>query len=413
MGAGLAVVGAAGYGFVALAGHTLPAQEVAAVSSLYLLVNIIGPGLFVALEQETSRATAARLVTGGDLRPVVRTAVLHALVMLAGALALLAAISPVLTGRALAGEWGLFAAVILSVITSAAVYLVRGLLGGRQQFVGYAATLGVEGVARLLPCAVIAVSGAPDGVFYALAFAAGSGFGALVGLLGLREPRSPLTETAPEAVEQTGRTLSLLVAGTLLAQLVANLAPIVVTSRLTADPVTAAAFAAAFVLVRIPLFLFAPVQAMLLPALTRAATRRDRAAAWATLRLILLVVACIGAVGALASFTVGPLAVRVLFGAETTLSHAVVGFLGIGTIGLMTAQVLQPGLVAFGRHKYVTLAWVAGSAVLVGLLFLPGDPLLAAVIGQLAGSAAVVGVMAAALFRALREPATERAVAVR
>ncbi|HKN95553.1 MAG TPA: hypothetical protein VJX10_00435, partial [Pseudonocardiaceae bacterium] len=53
MGGGLLVLGIAGYGFVALAGRTLPTADAVAVSSLYLLINIIGPGVFVALEQET------------------------------------------------------------------------------------------------------------------------------------------------------------------------------------------------------------------------------------------------------------------------------------------------------------------------------------------------------------------------
>lgn len=414
MAGGLGIVGAAGYGFVALAGHTLPAQEAAAVASLYLLVNIIGPGLFVALEQEASRAVSARLVTGGGLAPVVRLALLHGLIMLVGVLAVLAAISPVLTGRALGGQWGLFAAVVLSVVTSAAVYLVRGLLGGAQRFSGYAATLGVEGVARLLPCVALALSGSPDGVLYAMVFAAGSGFGALAGLPGLRRPPAePSSTELPDAGAPTatptevtfggmGRALAMLVAGTLLMQLVANLAPVVVTSRLVADAASAAAFASAFVLVRVPLFLFSPVQAMLLPALTRAATTGDLADLRARLRLILLAVAAIGVPGALLSFTAGPWAVRLLFGAEVTLSGAVVGLLGVGTIALMVAQVLQPGLVALGGHKHVTIAWVAGSAALVGLLALPGDPLRAAVIAQLAASTLVVAVMAAALARALR-----------
>ncbi|MCG8917662.1 hypothetical protein L6E12_17910 [Actinokineospora sp. PR83] len=423
MAAGLGVVGVAGYGFIGLTGHTLPAADAAALASLYLLVNIIGPGLFVALEQETSRATSARLAVGGELRPVVRHALLHGLIMLVAVLALLGAISPVLTARALGGQWGLFAAVVLSVVTSAGVYLVRGLLGGRQRFHGYAATLGVEGIARLLPCAVIAVSG-PDGVLYALAFAAGSGFGALAGLPGLRArtvvdvhlPGEGGRGGDPEAstFASMGRGLLLLVVGTLLMQLVANLAPIVVTSRLVSDPATAQAFASAFVLVRVPLFLFAPVQAMLLPGITRAATTGDTATVWARLRLVLLAVAGIGVPAAVLSFTVGPLAARLFFGAEVDLAGAVVGLLGVGTIALMVAQVLQPGLVAFGSHRYVTAAWVLGTVVLVGLLFLPGDPLRAAIAAQLAASVAVVAVMSVGLFRAIRGAtrATPPAVAV-
>lgn len=409
LGGGLALVGAAGYAFVALTGHTLSPADAAAAASVYLMVNIIGPGLFSALEQETSRSVSAEIAAGRDPRQVTRHAWALAGALLAGVVALLLAISPVLTGTALGGRWGLFAALLLSVATAAAVYVVRGLVGGRQRFAGYGATLGAEGVARILPCIVLAVGFSPDVVAYSIAFAAGSAFGALAGLPWLRRPVEPgpaTTEVPPVSAGRMARALSFLVGGNLLMLLVMNLAPIVVTPRLAGgaetDAATASAFASAFVLARVPLFLFAPVQAVLLPALTKAATRGDLAAVRAKLRAILLAVAAIGIPGVLASFTVGPWAVQVLFGAEVRLPSAVVGLLGVGTVGLMIGQVLQPGLIALGRHRVVTLAWLAGAVALVGLLALPGDPMRAGVIGQLAASAVVVSVMLAALYPLVR-----------
>lgn len=408
MGGGLALVGAAGYGFVALAGHTLPPAEAAAVASLYLMVNIIGPGLFSALEQETSRSVSAGLAGGRGLGSVVRHAWMLAAGLLGAILVLLLAVSVPLTDATLAGEWGLFLAVLLSVATSAAVYLVRGLLGGTQRFTGYAATLGAEGIARILPCVVIALSGVADAVWYALFFAAGSGFGALAGLLWLRRPAEPAADVVTDAVtaepgsgRQMARGLSFLVGGTMLMLVVMNVAPIVVTPRLADQAATAAAFASAFVLARVPLFLFAPVQAMLLPSLTRAATRGELGEVRAKLRLILLAVGAIGIPGVVASFFAGPWAVQVLFGAEVRLPGIVVGLLGVSTVGLMVGQTLQPGLIALGRHRSVTGAWLAGTVVLVGLLALPGDPIRAGVIAQLAGAALVVVIMLVTLSRAL------------
>jgi O-antigen/teichoic acid export membrane protein len=411
MGGGLALVGAAGYGFVALAGHTLAPADAAALASLYLMVNIIGPGVFSALEQETSRSVSAEAAAGRGIGSVGRHAWLLAAGMLAVLLVVLLAVSPILTGSAFAGQWGLFLAVLLSVVTSAAVYVVRGLLGGTQRFTGYSATLAAEGLARILPCLAIAVAGMPNSTGYALIFAAGSGFGAVAGLFWLgRRPTEAPTEAPtgdaprhePATVTKMARSLSLLVGGTLLMLVVMNVAPIVITSRLTDDAVTAAAFASAFVLARIPLFLFAPVQAMLLPSLTRAAATADFAAVRAKLRLILMAVLAIGLPGVLASFTIGPWAVQVLFGAEVRLSGTVVGLLGVSTVGLMVALVLQPGLIALGAHKSVTTAWLAGTVVLVALLALPGDPIRAGVLAQLAGAALVVAIMLRTLSTALR-----------
>ena len=98
MGGGLVVLGAAGYLFVAIAGHTLPPADATAVSGVYFLINIIGPGLFTALEQETSRATSRPLSAVLPLRHVVRNAALLAAGLLAVALVVLGALSPVLVG---------------------------------------------------------------------------------------------------------------------------------------------------------------------------------------------------------------------------------------------------------------------------------------------------------------------------
>jgi O-antigen/teichoic acid export membrane protein len=418
MGGGLLVVGIAGYGFIALTGRTLSTADVAAVSSLYLMINIIGPGVFVALEQETSRSVSSTLAKGGHAAPVARRAAVLGGLMLAGVLVVLAAISPVLVNRALGHQWSLFAAVLLGTATSALVYLARGVLGGTRRFAGYSATLAFEGAARILPCVVLAASGTADAAAYALLFASGSAIGALAGTPWLRgldraNPTGPagiddelagVDPTAPGG-GTLGRMASatLVLAGsTLLSQLVANLAPIVVGSRLAHDTATAAAFTSAFILVRIPFFLFAPVQAMLLPSLTAAATTGKLSVFRRTLRLILTAIAAVGIPGAIASLLIGPLAVQVLFGAHVRLSGPVLGLLGIGTIALMVAQVLQPALVALGGHRAVTTSWLLGSVVLTGLLFLPGDPVHAAVIAQLAGSAVVVAGMARAVATDLR-----------
>jgi O-antigen/teichoic acid export membrane protein len=414
MGGGLLVVGIAGYGFIALTGHTLSAADSSVVSSLYLMLNIIGPGVFVALEQETSRSISSQLARGGRAAPVARRAANLAAVLLVALLVVLAAVSPVLVSRALGGHWSLFVAVLLGTATSAMVYLVRGVLGGTRRFVGYSATLGLEGAARLLPSVIVALSGAPNAAAYGLLFAVGSAFGAIAGTPWLRrldtadvtEPvgLAGLPEAGDTLVRMAGATL-VLAGSTLLSQVVANVAPIVVAARLVADPATAAAFTSAFILVRVPFFLFAPVQAMLLPTLTAAATKGRLEVFRRTLRLILTAIAAVGVPGALLSLFVGPWAVQVLFGAHVRLSGPILGVLGVGTIGLMIAQVLQPALVALGRHRSVTTSWLLGSVVLIGLLFLPGDPIHAAVLAQLLGSVFVVGGMARALLVELRSRA--------
>lgn len=406
MAGGLLVTGLAGYGFVALSGHTLPARDAAAVAALYLLINLVGPGVFAALEQETNRSIGAELAAGGTVDAVRRRAALVGGGLLVLVLAVLGGLAPVLVPTTLGGNTGLFFALLLGTVTSGVVYLARGLLAGTSRFAGYAATLAGEGAARLLPCILLAVLGGANAVVYGVFFAAGSLFGVVASWPWLRRMDAPGAGSERPSATTTaemGRKLLLLVGSTTLLQLLGNLAPIVVAGRLTTNAALAAAFTSAFVLARLPLTAFAPVQALMLPPLTAAAARGDLPAVRRLLLRIVAAAVAVGLLGTLAAGAIGPWAVRILFGAKVDLGGAMLAALGASTMLLMLGLILQPGLVALGRHRIVAGSWALGAIVLVGLVFLPGDPLRAAIIGQLIGSGLVVVGMVAGLFAALRD----------
>ncbi|WP_461118081.1 hypothetical protein [Saccharothrix stipae] len=405
MGLGTLVLGGSGYAFVAIAGHSLSAADAAAVAAFYLLANIVGPGIFSALEQQASHATSRALAggerPGGAVRRVGREGVVLTLVVVG----VLVVVSPVLVERSLKGSWPLFVAVVVAVVTSAAIYLARGVLGGMRRFSGYAATLAGEGFARLSGAIVVAAVGVASAGVFGLTFALGTVVGVAAGLVWLRSRSVPVAGgvAGPDGVAGSGRVegLALLVLAGLLVQAVANVAPIVVTARLPGDAALALAFSSAFILVRVPLFVFSPVQALLLPGLTEAATRGDVGAVRAVLRRISVWVLVVGVVGAVGSAVLGPWAVRVFFGAEARLSWVVMGALGVGTILLMVAQVLQPALIALGARSAITGSWVVGTVVLLVVLVLPGSPVVVATVAQLAGPLLVAAGMAVALARRL------------
>ncbi len=83
-----------------------------------------------------------------------------------------------------------------------------------------------------------------------------------------------------------------------------------------------------------------------------------------------------------------------------------VAALALGTALMIVAQVLQPALVALGRHRETTVAWVLGAAVFLGPLLVPGDAVQLAATAQVAGPVLVVAVMGTALRR--REGASRR-----
>jgi O-antigen/teichoic acid export membrane protein len=401
--AGLVVLGAAGYAFVAVVGHVfdgpVDAGALTALISLYLLVNMIGPGVYAALEQETSRAVSVASARGESLRPIARRSGVLAIWSFGGLLALVLIAWPLLLGQVLDGRVGLLLALIVAIAGSGGVYWARGLLGGQQRFAPYARTLYVEGAVRLLPCLLLLVAAIDSPELYGLAFALGSAAAALSVAPALRLPAGagPAGGTA-----DMGRSLTYLTVAIALSQLLANLAPVVVSYRMPDDLVTAAVFGTTFVLARIPLFLFAPVQAVLLPALTRAATLGEHGELTRRLRQAVLLVLGLGLLGVLGCVLLGPWAAELLFNTALRPSAATLGLLGAATLVMMLALVVQPTLVAMGRQRQVTPAWVLGSVVFLALLVLPIEPITAALIAQLVGPAVVLAVLTVGVLRALR-----------
>ncbi len=398
--AGLGTVGLAGYVYVAVVGHVFNgpegASQVSALISLYLLINIIGPGIFTALEQETSRAVSAQVVGGRSIRPTALWAAGLAATA-AGVLALAVLVAwPFVLGRVFDDHTGLLVALLVAIVGSAGVYWTRGVLGGQQRFRAYSATFYVEGLARLLPLVVLLILGYRDTLVFGLVFAGASVVAALVVWPAVRLPSG--TDTRPRGM---GRSFGLLVGATALSQTIANLAPVVVTYRLPDDPVTASVFGSTFVLARVPLFLFAPVLAVLLPMLTRdiAATRFGDFSRHLGRTVALLL--GVGGSGVVLGALVGPWAVQTFFSSASRPGSGTLALLGTATVLMMLALVLQPALVALGCQSTVTTGWALGIVVFVALLASPLPPVTGALVAQLAGPLVVTGYLGFSVRRAI------------
>lgn len=398
VGGGMLLVGVAAYAVLGLASHALTPRDYAAVASLYLLTIIVGPGIFIGVEQETSREVSSRLATGRGTLPVIRSAVLLSMALAVAVMLVLLALSPVLVPRAFGGSWLLLAAALVAVVGSAAVSVLRGMFAGQRRFGWYAGTLGAEGVGRLIPCAVVLILGASASGF-GFAFALGTVLAAAITVGGIRSGN----EGPAVRLHQMGRGVALLACASGLNLLVANLAPVVLTSRLLEDPRTAASFVSVFVLARIPLFVFAPIQAFLLPSLTAVVERGERIQTQTRIRKATTAVAVVGLLGAACIAVLGPPAAQIFFAAPVRVPMPVAGLLGLSTVMMMVTQVLQPALVALGNHRMTTAAWIAGTIAFLALLLAPTDPLRAAVAAQLIGPAVVVTIMAIALRTAFRQ----------
>ena len=101
VGAGMFLLGISAYVVLGLAGHSLAPRDYAAVASLYLLAAITGPGIFIALEQETNREVSSRRLTGIGTRPVRRAGLLIGAGFALAVAVALTALSPLLVPRVL------------------------------------------------------------------------------------------------------------------------------------------------------------------------------------------------------------------------------------------------------------------------------------------------------------------------
>ncbi len=369
MAAGTAAVGLSGFVFLAVVGRgPVDPATAAALASVYLLTNVLGPGVFVAVEQETSRRVSGTVAGGvGTGRAA---AVLAGWTLLA-----LAACSPLLSD-VLRDDPGLVAALGVSVVGSAAVFHTRGVLGGRRRFRRYAAGLLVDAGVRIVGVLVLAAAGVSAALPYALVLAAAPGVAALA--------TRPRRAARPPAIteEPFARPVASLLVASLLAMAVANLAPVLVTAALPADPARAFAFACALVLTRAPLLFVGPLQAMLLPGLAAAAGRGETAAVRRQVGRALRTTAVLGVVAVAGAALLGRPVLALLFGAGAELLPAVtVALLAVSAVLLTAVALVQPALVALGGHTALMTGWLAG-AVAFGAVFavlVGGDAVTAAV----------------------------------
>lgn len=413
MAAGMMVFAGSGYAFVVLAGRSLPKDQATLATSVYFLVNVIGPGVFFALEQVASRTTAATLATGGDLSPVARRAYRSGLRLLAVVIAGMAALAPLVGAKTLHGDWPLYAVVLIMPVISVHLHLARGRLAGMQRFGGYATTLAVEGGGRVVLCLLAAVAGATSAWLFGLAYIVPSAVAAGAGLLAARRaarrsPASVVPTELPTAGGDLGRGMAALALASLFSQLLPNLAPLAVNSRLPVSSAAALAFSQAAVVARIPLLLFLPIQAMILPGLSAAAARGDLAAVRAKARQVLTVTTAVGLAGALAFVLLGSWALRTFFGTTEPVGRDVLLMLALSTVVLMAAYTLQPALVAVGGDRAVMAGWATGSVVTGTVALLPFAAVPAAGVGQLVGPALTVAVLGGALGIRLRRPHPRR-----
>jgi O-antigen/teichoic acid export membrane protein len=371
VGLGVVVYGLTAYGFLIVGARTLGPERYAALAVFWAIVYLLGPGLFLPLEQEVARGVAARRSTGLGALPLVRRALLFGgavvLVLVAAALAF----RTTLVERLFDGEGLLVVGLVIGLSGYAVQHVVRGVLAGGRRFGSYGFVLGTEGVLRLIAAPTLA----------ALGVAAAGPFGLAVGLaplisilVGLR-PSAGVIEPGPEAHwGELSRSLGYLLTSSLLAQYLAVAAPIVV--KMLAPPnqgAVAGHLMASLVMVRVPLFLFQAVQPPLLARLSGLAGAGRVAEFLAVLRKLVGGLALAVAATLLGTFVLGPWAVSTFFGPEFALPRTDLLLLAGGTAALIVAMALAQALIALSLHARLALAWLLGAGAFTTAVALGSD----------------------------------------
>lgn len=396
VGGGLVALGVSAFGYLGLAGRALPADAFDALSVAWALVNGIGIGLFVPLEQQTARRSAA---AGGRADPAeLRRLAVGALGCLAVIGAVAALWAPWLASRLFGGDARLLALLVAAFAGLALAYLVRGLLAGAGQYGRYGWQLGVDGGLRVGGAAVLAAAGVRDAAAY-LAVLAAAPVAAVLLTTGmpraLRPPR--ITGTA------RGQGIVVLTVASLLAALLANVGPVAVELLATAgDAASAGAFLAVLVVARLPLFLYAAIQAVLLPTLAAAYGDGDPAGFRSRLGVIVGATAALGAAGTLAVAVLGPLALSVVFGARYGSGLGLLLLLAAGGAVMMLATAGAQAVLALHGDGWAALGWACGvvAAVLGCLAPIP--------LADAVGTGLLAGALVAALVQFVAASALAR-----
>jgi O-antigen/teichoic acid export membrane protein len=389
VGAGLLVSGAGAYGFLVVSARALGPERYAALSVLWVLTYTAGPGLFLPLEQEVGRELAVRRARGVGGAPVLRRAASLGAVFAV----VLLALSAVGAGPAIrllfAGDGLLLVGYALTIVGFWAAHLSRGAFAGTGRFGRYGGQLAIESVLRLAVCVTLAIAGVTVAGWYGLAIGAAL-IASVVLTAGLG--RGLVTGPGPPAEwRDLSGALGFLLAASVLSQVLVNAGPVAV--QLLARPseeAEAGRFLAALVIARVPLFLFAAVQAALLPALAGLAGRGQRRSFSRALGRLVAVVAVIGAAASAVAFAVGPQVVALLFGEDYRLGRVDLLYLAAASGVYMVAVVVAHGLIALRGYRHAALGWFVGLVVFAVVTALGSDLLLRVELGFLAGAAAAL-----------------------
>lgn len=401
IGGGLAVLGVTVYIFLVVSARALGPERYGALSAMWALVFLVCGGFFLPVEQEVTRAVVRLRSNGTGVGPLFGRAAGAAAGLVMGIAVVALAFEGRLVDDLFDGQALVLVGFLLSLAGYATEYLCRGVLAGCERFTAYGRILAAEGTVRLVAAGILILGGVSTAGPLAIVVGLTPFLAVAPAVFAERDLLGP---GPPPPWRELSRSLTYLLTGSLLAQVLIHAGPLAVKMLADeqADEVTGRFFAG-LLLTRAPLFLFLAVQASLLPrfASLRAEGRRNEL--HATVNRLLVGTIALGALSVAAAFLFGHQALSLLFGADFKLSRRDLALMSASTSAIMVALVVVQALVALERHRDVALSWLCG-VLLFGLLLAAGhDPVLRVELGLLGGAVAAACAAALLLHMSMRE----------
>jgi O-antigen/teichoic acid export membrane protein len=385
IGSGLLVGGISIYVFFRLGQEALGQDGFKPIVSLWFVMFALVPGFFLPLEQEVSRSVAHRRALGDGVRPVVRkvapvAAAITVLLVVAVALA-----RTRLTNDLFEGSAVVTLALVIALVGYAPFHIARGICSGLGHFRIYSLMIALDGLLRVIACAVFLLAGLDRVGPYALMVAVVP-LVIAVGAFGSGRLRtSPGT---PASWSELAPNLGWLLLGTLCSGALINAGPLTVDllGEGTA-PEVVTRFGNAVLLARIPLFLFQAVNAAMLPRLTQLVTLRDATEFRAVLRRLFTLVGGVGVIGVVGAFIAGPWVLDLVY--DGGIDRRTITLLAFASAVYMLAQACAQSVLSMSGHVFVAVGWVTSFISFVATAAWSSDDLFLRVELALITSAAV------------------------
>nr|HMS25108.1 hypothetical protein [Acidimicrobiia bacterium] len=361
--AGMIVGALTGYIVVILVNRAVGDRAYAGFGAFWSLIFVVGPGLFLPLEQEISRAISHRAAHKDGSQPIIRIAALMALSIALIVACIVAALSPVFVHHVFHDNGFLQLGFIVGIIGYGFLHCSRGVLSGNHKFGSYGASLAAEGTIRFIAVVALASFGVKNVGYYGLAM----GITPLLVVI----PFGPLLKKliipgSHASKRELGTALMYLVSSSVLSQTLAY-SSLFLTNVIEGETgQTARYFTNAFFIARIPVIGFMAVQAALLPKLSALHATGDHSEFRHQFRKLFSLVVVLSVTGVAFIALLGTIIGQALFGEDKfqlSLSHFIV--LSIGSCIFLIAQTLLQACIALQHYKVVSYAYVCGVVVTV------------------------------------------------